>query len=78
MIVVSRETLAFSSSFAPKKSTGLEVDIVVLQTHVVEVLEHAHEFSKVRFEVIDLLVSLGHAEFLRERSEVILSAGKDA
>jgi hypothetical protein len=28
--------------------------------------------------VIDLLVSLGHAEFLRERSEIILSAGKDA
>jgi hypothetical protein len=28
--------------------------------------------------VIDLLVSLGHAEFLRARSNVVLSAGKDA
>jgi len=54
---MSARELSYKHTVTP---TSLEVHVVV-QTDVSEVFDHAHKFGKVRFEVIDLLVTLRHS-----------------
>lgn len=44
--------------------------VIVVQPYKSKVLDHTHDLGKVRFQVVNLLVALGHSKFLENSTRV--------